>query len=753
MKQLLFLLFLPLMLACGGGDSINIIPGPVRLKREKGSFVVSEHTRIVYGKNDSAAYSTARYLGELLSAKGLNVAVEPLDRNNNGGNANTIFFSTAAAADSLGDEGYSLKIDGNRVAVSANGGAGLFYAVQTLRQLMPEGFESDTNRFGELQLPCLSIVDKPKFAWRGLNLDCCRHFLPKEFVLRYIDLLAYHKMNVLHWHLTEDQGWRIEIKKYPRLTSVGAWRTEADGSRYGGYYTREDINEVVEYARRRHVRVVPEIEMPGHSVAALAAYPQFSCKGEPLEVESEWGVFKDIYCAGNDSTFLFLQDVLSEVVELFPSAYIHIGGDEAPKYRWEHCPKCSARLHQLNLSSYEELQRYFIERVASFLKMHNRSIIGWDEILEGGRPENAIVQAWRGIDRAKEAIEAGAPVIVSPTSHCYFDYPVERVNLEKVYSFDPIPEGTLPDEQHLVLGGECNMWTEYAPDSTIDGKLFPRILAISEILWSYPRKRDYSEFLGRVRGHYSRLRNLGVTYGFERSPVDIRVSESGGSVPRLKVSVIPAQDNLSVRYTLDGSEPDRLSEVYGRPIVVDKPVTLKLALYDETLKLGETITRDFSPSLSTGKPVELRYTPSKSYPGSGQDALTDGCLGTSSYRDGIWQGVQAEDMVVTVDLRKVHSIEQLSVNFYHFTPSWIFAPPMVEFWVSTDGKSFVPVARVETSVSYRDNRKRIVPYRAMGLDIEARYIRMVAKNYGKCPDWHSAAGSDTWLFADELVVR
>ena len=322
--------------------------------------------------------------------------------------------------------------------------------------------------------------------------------MEKDFVKRYIDLLALYKMNVLHWHLTEDQGWRIAIDKYPKLTEVGAWRDDGQGGKYGGFYTKEDIREVIEYATERGITVVPEIELPGHSQAALAAYPQFSCTGGPFEVETEWGVFKEIYCAGNDSTFIFLEDVLSEVMELFPSEYIHIGGDEVPKYRWEHCEKCQRRIHIEGLYDEHELQSYFISRIGNFLATKERKMIGWDEILEGGLPEGATVQSWRGFDGAKTAVLSGHQAIVSPTSHAYFDYGLNDIDLEKVYEFNPIPEGISQKEEILVLGGECNMWSERAPQHKVDSKVFPRMIAMSEVLWS---GNDQKNFL-----------NLGVVF-------------------------------------------------------------------------------------------------------------------------------------------------------------------------------------------------------------------------------------------------
>ena len=352
-------------------------------------------------------------------------------------------------------EYYNLDINKNFILIKGSDREGLIHGVYSLIQHIPR-----SSGVNDSKLASISISDYPKFKWRGLLLDCCRHFMSIDFVKRYIDLLAYHKMNVLHWHLTEDQGWRIEIDKYPKLTDVGAWRKEKDGTIYGGFYTKEQIKNVVDYAYKRGVNIVPEIELPGHSVAALAAYPEYSCTGGPFEVEKDWGVFKDIYCAGNDSTFVFLENVLDEIIELFPSKYIHIGGDEAPKYRWENCIKCKKRIQDENIQDTHELQSYFIQRIENYISGKGKKLIGWDEILEGGLANDATVQSWRGFEGALEAVKTGHDAIVSPTSHAYFDYDLDAIDLKKVYNFDPIPAGVPSDKEKHIIGGECNMWTE-----------------------------------------------------------------------------------------------------------------------------------------------------------------------------------------------------------------------------------------------------------------------------------------------------
>lgn len=482
----------------------------------QGSFVLESDTKIIY--NDLNIKDEAEWFaGYIQQASSFALPIENIPSPDFSKNTITLVYKIYQSADLPPQESYELSVTDSNIIISAYGEAGIFYGLQTLRQMMSPDFEykGPIDKMIDRSIPACFIYDYPAFKWRAMLLDCCRHFMSKEFIFRYLDLLALHKMNRFHWHLTEDQGWRIEIKKYPKLTEIGAFRKENDGRMYGGFYTQDDIREVVAYAKKLNILVIPEIEMPGHSLAALASYPELSCTGGPFEVTNQWGVFDDVYCAGNEKTFEFLQDVLDEVIALFPSKYIHIGGDEVPKTRWEKCSKCNSRMITENLNGYDELQSYFINRIDKYLESKGKILIGWDEILEGGLSPNAIVQSWRGFEGGINAVTQKHFVIMSPTSHCYFDYSLDKINLEKVYSFDPIPEGLTDYQSTFILGGECNMWTERAPQELVDSKVFPRILALSEILWRYPVKRDYPAFLDRVRNHYKRLDILGVKYGGE----------------------------------------------------------------------------------------------------------------------------------------------------------------------------------------------------------------------------------------------
>ncbi len=528
---------------CGNGGTPEvpenvypIVPKPVKLEKREGRFLFTPETRILFYPAESGLENEGAFFATLLEGPGgFSMRVMPAASDSSDPNTLYLALDTTLA---LNDEGYLLDISTRAVEVRARTPQGIFYGLQTLRQLLPPEVEGKEKIDAALlSVPCARIEDQPRFRYRGLHLDVGRHFFPKEVILRYLDLMAFYKYNTFHWHLTEDQGWRLEIKKYPRLTQVGSCRKETlvghwqgeekakyDGKEYCGYYTQEDVKEIVEHARQLHITVIPEIEMPGHSLAALASYPSLGCTGGPYEVATHWGVFRDIYCAGNDSTFRFLEDVLTEVMELFPSHYIHIGGDEAPKDRWKHCPKCQARIKAEGLKDEHELQSYFIRRIEKFLNAHGRDIIGWDEILEGGLAPNATVMSWRGIKGGIAAAKQHHDVIMTPVGYCYFDYyqgdkekePLAIggfLPLEKVYSYEPVPRELSPEEQKYILGAQGNVWTEYiGTRDYLDYMVYPRACALAEVDWTPAGEKDYRDFLERLKLNLRHLDRLGVKY-------------------------------------------------------------------------------------------------------------------------------------------------------------------------------------------------------------------------------------------------
>jgi hexosaminidase len=509
-------------------SGLAIIPRPEKLTARPGVFDIMQKPEILVRSQEEEVAALAAYLA--LTWKD-SVGYLPKVSRSKGEvrSPARITLEISRSSERLGAEGYRLRIRPRSIEISALKPAGLFYGIQTLRQLMT----------GNPKISCVEIEDRPRFAWRGMLLDCCRHFMSIDTVKRYIDLLAYHKMNAFHWHLTEDQGWRLEIKRYPRLTEIGAWRT-LNGKRYGGYYTQMEVKDVLAYAKSRYVSVVPEIEMPGHSVAALAAYPEYSCTGKPIAVETHWGIFNDVFCPGKEATFEFLQNILDEICELFPSTYIHIGGDECPKYNWKTCPDCQRRIRAEGLKDEDELQGYFTRRIDKYMQTKGRRIIGWDEILEGGVSRTAVVQSWRGLEGAVAAARQGNPVVSSPWDGTYFycpQVPQEvRINyrtlnsLDKAYAFDPVPTELSADQDSLIMGGECCLWAEYTQEFEVDPQMFPRLCAFAEAVWSPLTAKDYQNFLGRLEKHYPRLNELGVDY---HKP-EVRVGEwKEGEVGRL----------------------------------------------------------------------------------------------------------------------------------------------------------------------------------------------------------------------------
>lgn len=644
---------------------------------------------------------------------------------------------------------YTMSVTDRGVSVTATEPSGIFYATQTLKQMFTPGAFDRSLRL-PYQMPCVMIRDQPRFLHRGMLLDCCRHFMSVDFIRRYIDLLAFYKMNVLHWHLTEDQGWRIQIEKYPRLTEVGAWRTNTDGSRYGGFYTQAQIREIVAYAEARHVTIIPEIEMPGHSVAAIASYPYLSCTQQPIEVENEWGVFKDIYCAGNDSTFQFLEDVLTEVCALFPGRYIHIGGDEAPKFRWENCPKCGHRMEVEGLQDEAELQKYFIERIAAFLEKKGKRIIGWDEILESGIPASAAIQSWRGTEGGMEAARHSHNVVMSPTSHCYFDYGLESIDLEKVYAFDPIPEGLESEFKRYILGAECNVWTERAPQSEVDDRVFPRMPALAEVLWSYNPNRQLIEFERRLKFHYQVWDRMNIRYGFAQIPVKFETKILDTST--LEISLLPASPDLGLSVRLNGEtketkyrEPFRVTASGKMSVGVDSPSGKKA---EKRFDLQWAVHR------ALGITPQLNYVPNRNYTGGGISALTDGVLGSDSFRDGRWQAEQGKNLEAVLKMPATEEIYEFSVRCFHYENAWIFRPEEVIVEVSDDGQTWKSWATIPATVELKTPGEFAVEFTYTSAQpVRAGYIRVTAQSIGPCPQWHDAVGEPSWIFWDEIVVR
>lgn len=512
--------------------TIHIIPKPNSLEVLKASFVMNTETKLVV--NDKGLEIVAKYFADQISQNsGIKLRVT-LDKDKTK-QSNCIYFLTDSAIADLGDEGYQIAVNSEQIVFKANQSKGLFWGVQSFMQLLPAGFYDKEKRITELKIPGVQIKDKPRFGYRGMHLDVCRHIFPVEFIKTYIDMLAMYKFNTFHWHLTEDQGWRIEIKAYPKLAEVAAWRDSTiighngdepqkwDSKRYGGYYTQEEVKEIVQYAADRQITIIPEIEMPGHSLAALAAYPELACTTGPFRPATQWGVFPDVYCP-KEETFEFLEGVLTEIMEMFPGEYIHIGGGECPKTRWKNCPDCQQLMAKEGLENEDELQSYFIRRIEKFLNANGRKIIGWDEILEGGLSPNATVMSWRGIEGGIEAAKHGHDAIMTPNSNCYFDhYQADSeteplaigglTTLKDVYFYEPVPEELSAEEAKHILGAQANVWTEYihTPEH-VQYMVLPRMAALAEVNWSNPKQKNWANFQNRLGRHFKVYDRKGFTY-------------------------------------------------------------------------------------------------------------------------------------------------------------------------------------------------------------------------------------------------
>lgn len=494
-----------------------VVPKPMSITPATGEFVITQATVIVVPDRTGELFRLARYFSELVNdfaGFGLEVRTEGAEPRDN-----TIVLTQRGADASLGDEGYTVTITAKNITIAGTKPQGVFYGIQTLRQIL---MSSTLDNAAAMHIAAGVIKDKPAYSWRGFQLDCSRHFMSLDYVRTCIDNIALHRMNVFHWHLTDDQGWRLEIKRYPKLTETGAWRAEGE-DRHGGYYTQDEVRDIIEYARERYIMVVPEIEMPGHATAAVAAYPELSCDGKQIAVQTTWGIHNNLFCAGRESTFEFVENVLKEVSELFPSPYIHIGGDEAPKDKWKTCPECQKRIKAENLKDENELQGYFTRRVDKYVQTLGKTIIGWDEILEGGASQTAIIQSWRGMEGALEGARHGHKVISSAAPFVYLDFPnvdeglhdtgwLKETTIQKLYSFNPTPDELTAQQKTLIIGAEAPIWTERTPEPEVDNNIFPRLSAFSEIVWIPAEKRTWDDFAGRLDTHLKRLAMAGIDY-------------------------------------------------------------------------------------------------------------------------------------------------------------------------------------------------------------------------------------------------
>lgn len=756
MKHSNFLLYLIISLFFSCNQStiqqkeIGIIPKPLFQKLNKGVFILDEGIRIV---SDSGLSEVSGYFKSYLE-ENYQIVFNPQKET-----TKIVFTINDAIAD---EEGYELKIEEQNISIESKNAKGAFYAVQSLFQLLP--LPSNSNSY---KIPCLKIKDQPQFKYRGMHLDVGRHFFSVNFIKKYIDLMARLKMNTFHWHLTEDQGWRIEIKKYPKLQEIAAFRKETlighyndqphqfDGKPYGGFYTQEQIKEVVAYAKTRQVTIIPEIEMPGHSQAAIAAYPILGCTGEQVEVATKWGIFDEVYCP-KESTFKFLEDVIDEVVSLFPGKYIHIGGDEAPKTNWKNCAHCQKLIKKEGLKDEHGLQSYFIARMEKYINSKGKQIIGWDEILEGGLAPNATVMSWRGTNGAVQAAKEGHDVILTPGSHCYFDhYQSENENeplaiggflpLEKVYHFNPIPEELSEEESKYVLGAQGNVWTEYMQtEKQVEYMAFPRAIALSEVLWSSPKHKNYSDFIHRLEQYQKRLDQLEVNYANHIYSVKGELINSKGN---LAYQLSTTSSSYPIYYSTDKSFPSKL---YSTPITVDASMHIKAIVLDsKETPLGAIFEQEINLHKGVGATIAIDKEPHPAYNAGGKNALINGISGNNKrYGDKEWLGFSGEDIIVTIEFDNPKNIKTISTRFYNGKGQWIYAPNEIGFsFYLEDGKTVNDITILE------EKNNLLVNYSYELKSTAVKKLDIIVKNYGTIPEGKQGAGHKAWTFIDEIIIE
>ncbi len=775
MRILVFWFFTFLSLSCLS-QQVNIIPQPVSVTVGNGNFVISKKT-VLTARNDDDRKTAALFNDYLQQYYGFKLDIDKQE------SKDYIRFSTKQFVKAPDKDGYTLNVAKEGVTIEGDSYTGTFYGMQSLIQLLPMVHKNEVAN-SKLQVPFVSIQDAPRFSYRGLHLDVGRHFFPASFVKKYIDYIALHKLNYFHWHLTEDQGWRIEIKKYPRLTEVGGYRNGTivgrypglrnDNERYGGFYTQEEVKDIVKYAADRHITVIPEIEMPGHSSAAIAAYPFLSCfPDQPTKipgkvstvsqqtggklVQETWGVFDDVYCAGKDSTFGFLQDVLDEVLALFPSKYIHIGGDESPKANWKKCPNCQKRIKDLGLKDEHELQSYFIQRMEKYLNSKGRTIIGWDEILEGGLAPNAWLMSWRGEKGGIEAAKQKHNVIMTPQNPVYFDHTQSQDEdsvtiggynpIEKVYAYDPLPAELSADEAKYIVGAQANVWTEYMGyPSKVEYMLFPRIAALSEVLWSAKEKKSWPDFEKRLNTQFARYQMWGVNYS--------------NAFYDIKSTVSPAPDNkgLSIKFdTKDkggkityGIGGKHYQKLYTTPVSITD-AGLVTALYTRDGKVRDSVDFLFHFNKATGKKITLKEKPSSNYPGDGAFTLVNGIQNTKGLTKGReFIAYNGGDLEAAIDLGMAQKISEVTVHTLEQAGSWIYRPQSVEVFSSMDGADYKSIGTSSTFITSGTANGVI---KVAVNNTNTRYVKVVVKNNGMITDGNAGAGNKAWLFCDEIEVN
>jgi len=729
-------------------------------------FSLTENTIIFYSEKDSLkreAEFLSEYISDLMKVE---LQMRPIQQQT----ASGIFLMLDTLVCQQ-PESYRIDISSDKIVVKGFDAAGVFYGIQTLRKSMPVGAKADIVKF-----PAGTIVDYPQFSYRGMHLDVARHFMTFDSVKRYIDMMALHNMNQFHIHLTDDQGWRMEIKRYPGLTYTSAWRkgtvlgrntNNYDTIRHGGFYTQAQLRELVAYAAERHINIVPEIDLPGHMQAALASFPQFGCTGGPYEVWQRWGVSDEVICAGNETAMKFLEDVLNEVMDVFPSEIIHIGGDECPKTRWHECPKCQAKIAQLGLrndgrfSAEDHLQSYVMNRMEKVVKARGRRIIGWDEILEGSISKSAMIMSWRGTSGGITAAKKGHDVVMAPLDYLYFSQgqsltpenePVFAdgyLPVERVYAFRPLPEEITEKQKKRIIGVQGCIWGEYVHSfKDVEYDALPRMAALSELQWCKPQQRDYKDFIDRCFRmakwydfyHYNYAHHIfdlqaEVTPDYEEGCIHIVLSKYGEG---------------EIRYSLDGKNPKR-GEVYTKPIEIRENADFRAILIRPDGQTSEYKT-EFRFSKSSMKPITLKEQPHENYAYEGAPTLIDGLHGNQNYRTGRWIGFWGTPLEATIDLQQPIDVQKVAFHSIVHINDWIYNPKSFTVLISDDGEEFREVANTEYPLADWDQINGIENYELKFAPVNTRFVRVVITGH-QLPEGHTGYGHPAWLFVDEIEVE
>ncbi len=754
MIRTFFTFFLLMSTVILAQNKLNLIPYPQKIEFSQGEFILPEKIILDENLSKSEREYYSKYFGKFFTLTyGKKEKMQLIS---------ALFPpSVVPLSEEQKKEKYAIEISPANIVIRSYTDQGHFLALQTLIQIFEQYKDSK-------KIPAMKIEDQPKFAWRGMHLDVCRHFFTVDEVKQYIDYLAMYKLNTFHWHLTDDQGWRIEIKKYPKLTQIGSKRKESmigayadntfDGKPYGPYfYTQDQIKEVVKYAQERHITVVPEIEMPGHALAALSAYPELACTKGPFEAATKWGVFDDVFCP-KDETFTFLENVLDEVIQLFPSQYIHIGGDECPKTRWKECAHCQELIKKNNLKDEHGLQSYFIQRIEKYVNSKGRKIIGWDEILEGGLAPNAAVMSWTGVNGGIEAAKSKHFAVMTPGAYCYFDHyqgdPQSEPNafggftpLDKVYSYNPIPSELTPEQGKYIMGVQANLWTEYIDNfKQVQYMIFPRLMALSEVGWGTSDPENYKNFENRVISQFKVLDKMGVNYAKSIYNISGKVVPAGTGIT---YELSTSQNSSGIQYTTDGADPTINSKTYQGAIPVPASMTIKSAYFENGQLKSSITSQQFTISKTTGKKINLENQPSENYSFGGAATLVDGIIGNSRQLGKTWLGFNGKDVVATIDFGQKTDFSQVYFNTLENKGSWIHLAKSAKIFTSEDNKNFKLIKEIGKEEIQNAKGKMLLNVGKQN----SRYFKIAIENAGIIPAGNPGADSKAWLFVDEIGVN